>query len=132
MSPLKITKRYIYFRFMLFDMVEPVPLFIVGLSKDEPANDIISSKFGAALEKVQQVLSHIIEAKITVETQNPEGSRTHYEATASVKTSNDTLIYTESGWDILKIADQLSKKLEGELSKHDDKRQRESIRKRDA
>lgn len=117
---------------MLFDMVEPVPLFIVGLSKDEPANDIISSKFGAALEKVQQVLSHIIEAKITIETQNPEGSRTHYEATASVKTSNDTLIYTESGWDILKIADQLSKKLEGELSKHDDKRQRESIRKRDA
>jgi len=132
MSSLKITKRYIYFRFMLFGMVEPVPLFIVGLSKDEPANDIISSKFGAALEKVQQVLSHIIEAKITIETQNPEGSRTHYEATASVKTSNDTLIYTESGWDILKIADQLSKKLEGELSKHDDKRQRESIRKRDA
>ena len=132
MSSLKITKRYIYFRVVLFYMVNPVPLFVVGLSKDEPANEILSSKFGAALEKVQQVLSHIIEAKITVETQNPEGSRTHYEATASVKTSNDTLIYTESGWDILKIADQLSKKLEGELSKHDNKRQRESIRKRES
>ncbi len=132
MSTLKITKRYIYFGVTLLDMVDPIPLFVVGLSKDEPANEVLSSKFGAALEKVQQVLSHIIEAKITVETQNPEGSRTHYEATASVKTSNNTLIYTESGWDILKIADQLSKKLEGELSKHDDKRQRESIRKRDA
>lgn len=112
-------------------MANSVPLFVVGLSKDEPANEILSSKFGTALGKVQQVLSHIIEAKITVETQNPEGSRTHYEVTASVKTSDNTLIYTESGWDILKIADQLSKKLEGELSKHDNKRQRESIRKRE-
>ena len=113
-------------------MVESVPLFVIGLSKDEPANEILSSKFGAALEKVQQVLSHIIEAKITIESQNPEGSRTHYDVTASVKTSKNTLIYTESGWDILKIADQLSRKLEGELSKHDDKRQRDSIRKRES
>lgn len=112
-------------------MVNSVPLFVVGLPKDEPVVGIISSKFGAALEKVQKVLSHIIEAKITIETQNSEGSRTHFDVTASVKTSNNTLIYTESGWDILKITDQLSKKLEDELSKHDNKRQRESIRKRE-
>ncbi|QLH06477.1 hypothetical protein [Nitrosopumilus ureiphilus] len=112
-------------------MAEPVPLYVVGLSKDEPANEVLSSKFGAALEKVQKVLSHIIEAKITVESQNPEGSRTHYDVTASVKTSQNTLVYTDSGWDILKIADELSRKLEGELSKRDDKRQRESIRKKE-
>jgi len=112
-------------------MAQSVPLYVVGLSKDEPANEVLSSKFGAALEKVQQVLSHIIEAKITVESQNPEGSRTHYDVTASVKTSKNTLIYAESGWDILKIADELSRKLEGELSKRGDKRQRESIRKKD-
>lgn len=112
-------------------MVEPVPLYVVGLSKDEPANEVLSSKFGAALEKVQKVLSHIIEAKITVESQNPEGSRTHYDVTASVKTSQNTLVYTDSGWDILKIADELSRKLEGELSKRNDKRQRESIRKKE-
>ena len=55
MSSLKITKRYIYFGGVLFCMVNSVPLFVVGLSKDEPANEILSSKFGAALEKVQQV-----------------------------------------------------------------------------
>jgi hypothetical protein len=68
-------------------MVEKVPLFVIGLPKDEPANEILSSKFSGSLEKVQQVLSHIIEAKIAVESQNPEGSRTHYDATATVKTS---------------------------------------------
>ena len=88
---------------------------LVGLSKDEPANEVLYSKFGSTLEKVRQVLSDIIEAKITVESQNPEGSRTHYDATASVKTSKNTLIYTASGWDILKVADELSQKLEGEL-----------------
>ena len=108
-----------------------VPLYVVGLSKDEPANEILSSKFGSALEKVQQVLSDIIEAKITVEYQNPEGSRTHFDVTASVKTSKNTLLYTESGWDILKIAEELSRKLEGELSNRDNKRQRESIRKKE-
>jgi len=112
-------------------MTEKIPLFVIGLSKDEPANEILSSKFGGALEKVQQVLSHIIEAKITVESQNPEGTRTHYDVTANVKTSKKQLIYTESGWDILKIADELCGKLEGELPKHDDKRQRDSIRKKE-
>ena len=112
-------------------MTETVPLYIVGLDKDAPANEILTSKFGGALEKIQKVLSHVIEAKITVESQNSEGSRTHYDATATVKTSKDTLVYTASDWDVLKIADELTRKLEGELSKHDDKRQRESIRKKE-
>ena len=112
-------------------MTEKVPLFIIGLPKDEPANEILFSKFGGALEKVQQVLPHIIEAKIAVESQNSEGSRTHYDVTATVKTSDDQLIYTESGWDILKIADELSRKLGSKLPKHDDKRQRDSIRKKE-
>ena len=109
-----------------------IPLYIVGLSKDEPANEIFMSKFGAALEKVQHVLPDIIEARITIKTQNPEGSQTHYDVTATVKTSNDQLVYTESDWDVLKICDELCRKLEGEMPKHDNKRQRESIRKRES
>ena len=111
-------------------MSRNIPLYIVGLSKDDPANEIFMSKFGAALEKVQHVLPDIIEARITIKTQNPEGSQTHYDVTATVKTSNDQLVYTESDWDVLKICDELCRKLEGEMPKHDNKRQRESIRKR--
>ena len=112
-------------------MSEKIPLYVVGLSKDEPANEVLYSKFGAALEKVQPVLSDIIEAKIDVKSQNAEGSRTHYDVTATIKTSKNQLVYTESDWDILKIADELCRKLERELSKHDDKRQRDSVRKRE-
>ena len=112
-------------------MVDKVPLYVIGLAKDEPASEVLSSKFGGALEKVQQVLPDIIEAKISVKSQNPEGSRTHYDVTATVVTSKNQLIYTASDWDILKIADELCRKFEGELSKHDDKRQRDSIRKKE-
>ena len=112
-------------------MADNVPLYVVGLPADDVANEIFVSKFGGALEKVQQVLSDIIEAKITIETQNTDGERTHYDATAIVKTSKKQLVYTDSGWDILKIADELCRKLEGEMPKHDDKRQRDSIRKRE-
>jgi len=113
-------------------MSDNVPLFVIGLSKDEPANEILMSKFGGALNKVQHILPKITEAKISVETQNTEGTRTHYDVTATVRTSKSPLIYTDSGWDILKIADELCRKLEGELPKHDDKRQRDSIRKKDS
>ena len=37
-------------------MTENIPLYIVGLSKDEPANELLMSKFGGSLEKVQPVL----------------------------------------------------------------------------
>ena len=92
---------------------------------------ILFSKFGGVLEKAKNILPEIIESKISVKSQNNEGSRTHFDVTATVNTSKDQLIYTASGWDILKISDELCRKLEGEFSKHDDKRQRQSIRKKE-
>jgi ribosome-associated translation inhibitor RaiA len=112
-------------------MVNTIPLYVIGLPKDEPVSDFLMSKFGDTLEKVQPVLSDIIEAKIAVETQNPEGSRKHYEVRATVTTTKNQLMYTESGWDIFEIGNKLCRKLEGELSKHNDNRQRESIRKKE-
>ena len=113
------------------DMSNNIPLFVIGLSKAEFANGLLMSKFGHTLEKAKKILPEIIEAKIAVETQNPEGSRTHYEVRATVTTAKNQLVYTESGWDILKIADELCRKLEGELPKRETKRQRESIRKKE-
>ena len=113
-------------------MSDIIPLFVIGLPKDEFAKGLLMSKFGHTLEKAKKILPEIIEAKIAVETQNPEGSRIHYEVRATVTTAKNQLVYTESGWDVLKIADELCRKLEGELPKHETKRQRESIRKKGA
>lgn len=107
-----------------------IPVYLIGMPKDDPKSELFLSKFQAALEKASPVLPGIIEAKISVKSQNPEGSQTHYDVTSTITTSRDTLVYTASDWDILKICDELCRKLEGEMPKHDNKRQRESIRKK--
>nr|MBC8252003.1 hypothetical protein [Candidatus Nitrosopelagicus sp.] len=50
-------------------MASKIPLYVIGLPKDEPANGLLMSKFGDALEKVKNILPEIIEAKIAVESQ---------------------------------------------------------------
>ena len=112
-------------------MAEKIPFYVTGLPKDEPVNGVFASKFENVLEKIQQVLPDIIEAKVDVKSQNQDGTRTHYDVTSIVRTQKNQLIHSESGWDILKIADELCRKLEGELPKHDNNRQRESIRKKE-
>ena len=116
----------------IFDMSNNIPLYVIGLPKNEPAANLLKSKFGHTLEKAKKFLPEIIEAKISVEFQNPEGERTHYDVTANITTSKNRFIYTESSWDILKICDELCRKLEGEFPSHDNKRQRESIRKKES
>ncbi len=111
-------------------MNEDVPLYVIGLSNDEPAANLFKAKLGHTLNKAKKFLPEIIEAKISVELQNPEGERTHYDVSCTITTSKNLLVYTESGWDILKICDELSRKLEGEFPSDDDKRKRESIRKK--
>ena len=111
-----------------------IPLYIVGLSKDKPFKEFISSKFKGVLQKGKKSLPEIIEAKISVKSQNTEGERTHYNITSTVITSKNRMIHTESGWDVLKICDELCRKLEREFSsrnKGHDKRQRKSIRKKE-
>ena len=112
---------------------DTIPLYIIGLPKEDPVNAVIASKFQDTIQKGKKVLPEIIEAKISIKSQNPEGTRTHYDVTSTIFTPKNNLIHTESGWDILKICDELGKKLEKEFFyKNDksDKRQRESIRKK--
>ena len=111
-------------------MSNNIPLFVVGLPKDEPVAEFLMSKFRHTLEKARKILPEIIEAKILVKSQNIEGTKTHYDVKSTVITSKNRLSYTQSGWDILKICEELCRKLEGDLSKHTYNRQRESIRKR--
>lgn len=111
-------------------MVEKIPLYVIGLKNDEPYGEYLMSKIGSVLEKAKKTIPNIIEAKVSVESQNTEGTRTNYDVTVNINTSKHHLIFTESGWDIFKITDELCRKIERELFQDDNKRQRDSIRKK--
>lgn len=108
-----------------------VPLYIIGLPKDEPVNEILMSKIGGALEKLEKVFPNVIESKVSIETQNSEGSRKFYDVTTTINAGKNSLVYTDSGWDLLKISDEICRKIESELSDKENKRQRDSIRKKE-
>ena len=107
------------------------PLYIIGLPKDHPENEFLMSKIGGALEKFQKVFPNVMESKVSIKTQNSDGSRMFYDVTTTVKTGKNSLVYTDSGWDLLKISDEICRKLESELSSKENKRQRDSIRKKE-
>jgi hypothetical protein len=48
------------------DMSNDVPLFVIGLPKNDFAKGLLMSKFRHTLEKAKKVLPDIIEAKIAV------------------------------------------------------------------
>ncbi len=54
------------------DMNENVPLYVIGLSNDEPTANLLKAKFGHTLDKTKKMLPEIIEAKISVKSQDPE------------------------------------------------------------
>ena len=114
---------------------DSIPLYVIGLSKDQKSvNEFIASKFKQVLQKERKIRTDIIEAKISVKSQNEKGSRMHYDVTSTIITSKGNVIHTESRWDILKICNKLCQRLEQKLSsgyeQQSNKRHLKSIRKR--
>jgi len=109
---------------------ENIPLFVVGLPKDEPNVQLVTKKFGDVLKRIQKGISKIHEARITVETLNTRGKRRTYEVTALIKTRRKRFAYKDTGWDLSNICESIGQKLLRELTQNKtDKRQKQSIRK---
>jgi hypothetical protein len=107
-----------------------IPLFVVGLPKDEPNVHLVNKKFGDVLKRIQKGISKIHEARITVKTLNVRGKRRTYEVSVLIKTRRKRFAYKDTGWDLSNICESIGQKLLRELTQNrTDKRQKQSIRK---
>jgi ribosome-associated translation inhibitor RaiA len=107
-----------------------IPLFVVGLPKDEPNVELVTKKFSGVLKRIQKGISKIHEARITVKTLNIKGKRRTYEVSVLIKTRRKRFAYKDKGWDLSNICESIGQKLLRELTKNKtDKRQKQSIRK---
>ena len=106
-----------------------IPLYIVGLSKNEPSVVLIQSKFEGVIRRLKKVYSKIEEARITVKKLRTGGQKQCYEVSVLIITSNGNYTYSETGWDLSNICEKIGQKLLRNLSKHDNKRLKTSIRK---
>jgi len=107
-----------------------IPLFVVGLPKDEPNVQLVTTKFSGILKRIQKGISKIHEARITVKTLNLRGKRRTYEVSVLIKTRRKRFAYKDTGWDLSNICESIGQKLLRELTQNKtNKRQKQSIRK---
>jgi CBS domain-containing protein len=105
-----------------------VPLFIVGMPKDDNAG-IIGEKFTKILDKIQRVYPDIQEAKVYVKKNHGTGSRYNFEVSTTIITPHQRYMFSRSGYDLSKVFDEISGRLMRLLSKRAKKRYKLSIRK---
>ena len=109
---------------------DDIPLFVVGLPKDEPNVELVSKKFSGILKRFQKGISKIHEARISVKTLNVRGKRRTYEVSVLIKTQRKRFSYKDTGWDLSKICESIGQKLLREITQNKTgKRQKQSIRK---
>jgi ribosome-associated translation inhibitor RaiA len=109
----------------------PIPLYIVGMPEDQQNVNLISSKFGKTLKRLQQVYSEIHEARVSIKQQRT-GNRKEgkYEVSIMIITPHHTpLMYNSVGFDLSEVLEDLSEKLLRTLSKRAKNRSKDSIRK---
>ena len=105
-----------------------IPFYIVGMPKKDHSL-LITSKFYKTLIRLQKVYSRIDEVRLTIEKSKTGGKRKNFEVRVMIITPYRRHIYTETGWDLSNVCEQLGQRLLRNLSKRRKNRARTSIRK---
>lgn len=109
---------------------DQIPLFIVGLPKDEPNIDLTAKKFRLVLNRVEKGISKIHEARIAIKVLKSQGKRKNYQVSVLIKTQRRRFSYKDSGWDLSQICESIAQTLLRENTQNKKaKRQKKSIRK---
>ena len=106
-----------------------IPLYIIGLSAKDTSKKLVKAKFVRTLSRLEKIYSKIEEARITIKRQRTGGEKTNYQVSALIITPSKRHVYKESGWDLSNICELLGQRLLRNLTKHDNKRLKKSIRK---
>lgn len=106
-----------------------IPLYIVGMPKEDNAN-IITSKFTKALDRLGKVYPDIMEARVNVKKLHGTGSRYNFEVSVLVMTPIKRYVFSRTGFDLSKVFDEISGRILRNLSRRAKKRDKPSIRKK--
>ena len=110
-----------------------IPLYVVGIPEEQKNVDLIISKFSNTLKKIRNVYSELQESRVTIKKQRTGSNKKRegmYEVSIMIVTPHYApFIFKESGWDLGKVFEILSKKMLRTLSKRAKRRFKPSIRK---
>ena len=101
-------------------MEEDIPMFIVGLP-DEPFDaELAKSKFTNITRFLRKIHPDIEEARCHIKLRSVQGARKRYEIDVHILSTHGNISYTNIGWDLAKLFDEMTDALKKRL--HTNKR----------
>jgi CBS domain-containing protein len=107
---------------------ESIPAYIVGLPDDPFDAELAKSKFTTIIKLLGKIFPEIEEARCHIKIRDIEGERRRYEVDANIITPYRRHTYTNRGWDLATMFDQMSDSLKKKLAHRPSRRQKESMR----
>lgn len=108
---------------------ESIPVYIIGLPDDPFDAELVKSKFASIIRLLRKISPEIEEARCHIKIRDIEGERRRrYEVDANMITPYRRHTYTNTGWDLATIFDQMSDSLKNNLAHRPSQKQRESVR----
>lgn len=107
---------------------EEIPTFIVGLPDDPFDAELSKSKFTNLVRLLRRAYPEIEEARCHMKLRDIQGERKRYEVAMNIVTPYKRHTYTNMGWDLAKMFDQMSDSMKKQLAHRKSRRQRESVR----
>ena len=107
-----------------------VPAYIVGLPDDPFEAELARMKFIREAKTLHKSFPTIEEFRAAIKTKQVSSGKHRYEVSVSVKTTGRVHAFSEQGWDLPFIFDELGGKMKRLMTKKPERRQKETIRKR--
>jgi CBS domain-containing protein len=107
---------------------EEIPTFIVGLPDDPFDAELSKSKFTNLVRLLRRAYPEIEEARCHMKLRDIQGERRRYEVAVNIITPHRRHTYTNMGWDLAKMFDQMSDSMKKQLAHRKSRRQRDSVR----
>ena len=90
---------------------ENLPAFIIGLPQDLLEADLAKSKFADTVRFLKKLMPELEEAKCKIKVIHSPSKKSQYQVDVNIVTPNKSHQYTSSGWDLVKIFDEMSESL---------------------
>jgi CBS domain-containing protein len=107
---------------------EEIPVSIIGLPDDPLEAELAKSKFAGALKFLRKIYPDIMEARCRIKLKDVKGPRKRYEVDAHIIWTHGSITYTDLGYDLARIFDEMSNALKKRISHKYGRKSRTSVR----
>jgi CBS domain-containing protein len=107
---------------------EEIPIFIIGLPDDPLEAELAKSKFASVVKLLRKIYPDILEARCRIKLKDVKRLRKRYEVDAHIIWTHGSITYTDLGYDLARIFDEMSDALKKKISHKYGRKSRSSIR----